>query len=88
MFEEIRCCKEIMKKHFKKERAMIKENERHFRCQTCTKLYSEEDIRVRGHCHITGKYRNSAHQICNLDYRLTKRYLLFFLILKDMICGI
>ena len=25
------------------------------------KKYSEKDIRVRDHCHITGKYRRSAH---------------------------
>lgn len=31
------------------------------------KLYSEKNIWVRDHCHITGKYRGSAH-VCNANY--------------------
>ena len=27
----------------------------------------KKDIRVRNHCHVTGKYRASASQICNTD---------------------
>ena len=34
------------------------------------KQYTEKDIRVRDHCHITGKYRGSAHQECNLKLRV------------------
>ena len=34
------------------------------------KKYTEKDIRVRDHCHITGKYRGSAHQDCNLKLRI------------------
>ena len=34
------------------------------------KKYTEKDIRVRDHCHITGKYRGSAHQECNLKLRI------------------
>ncbi|KAL9988938.1 hypothetical protein ACROYT_G003434 [Oculina patagonica] len=32
--------------------------------------YTNDDIRVRDHCHITGKYRGSAHQECNLKLRI------------------
>ena len=28
------------------------------RCYICDKIYNEKDIRVRDHCHITGKYRD------------------------------
>ena len=28
--------------------------------------------KVRDHCHYTGKYRGSAHSICNLRYKITK----------------
>ena len=35
-------------------------------------LYFEKDIKVRDHCHITDKYRGSAYQICDANYRLTK----------------
>lgn len=29
-----------------------------------------KDTRVRDHCHVTGKYRGSAHDFCNLKLRL------------------
>ena len=36
------------------------------RCHICQKKYKDSDERVRDHCHITGKYRGSAHAACNL----------------------
>ena len=30
-------------------------------CWICDKLFDAGDNRVRDHCHITGKYRRSAH---------------------------
>ena len=47
-----------------------KKNEINFQniCYICNKLYTEKDIRVRDHCHITGKYRSSAHLICNTNF--------------------
>ena len=44
--------------------------------------YSEKDIRVRDHCHITGKYRGSADQDCDINYRLTDKILVIFHNLK------
>ena len=54
------------------------------RCHICEKEYSNRDnfimhkgkmikIKnhpVRDHCHITGKYRGSAHNNCNLQLRI------------------
>ena len=31
---------------------------------------TDKDVRVRDHCHITGKFRGSAHQECNLRLRI------------------
>lgn len=31
----------------------------------------KDDIRVRDHDHVTGKYRGSAHKNCNLRFRLS-----------------
>ena len=75
MLEEVEWCKSIMKKHFNKPLIMTEENELDFKstnhCHICKNRYSKEDIRVRDHCHITGNYRGSAHQDCNLKLRLS-----------------
>ena len=40
------------------------------RCHICFKNFKEGDHKVRDHCHYTGRYRGSAHDICNLRYRI------------------
>ena len=74
MLEEVKYCKKIMKKEFNKPLRMTKEDEEEFQkaneCHICNKKYTNEDIKVRDHCHITGKYRGSAHQECNLKLRV------------------
>ena len=53
---------------------MTKDDEEKFQkaeeCHICNKKYTDKDIQVRDHCHITGKYRGSAHQECNLKLRV------------------
>ena len=75
MIEEVDWCKSIMKTHFNKPLIMTEKNKLDFEssnnCHICKKRYSEKDIRVRDHCHITGNYRGSAHQDCNLKLRLS-----------------
>ena len=39
-------------------------------CHICGEKYDEKDVSVRDHCHITGKFRGSAHQGCNLKLRI------------------
>ena len=39
----------------------------------CNKEYNNKDAPVRDHCHVTGKYRGSAHNVCNRSYRLTNK---------------
>ena len=74
MLEEVKYCKKVMKTFFNKPLKMTKEDEEEFEkakeCHICDKKYTEKDIRVRDHCHITGKYRGSAHQDCNLKLRI------------------
>ena len=74
MLEEVKYCKKVMKKHFNKPLRMTEVDEKEFKkattCHICDKKYTEKDIRVRDHCHITGKYRGSAHQECNLKLRI------------------
>ena len=74
MLEEVKYCKKVMKKEFNKPLRMTKDDEEKFQkaeeCHICNKKYTDKDIRVRDHCHITGKYRGSAHQECNLKLRV------------------
>ena len=39
-------------------------------CHICGEKYTDKDVCVRDHCHITGKFRGSAHQECNLKLRI------------------
>ena len=74
MLEEVDYCKKVIRKHFNKQLNMTKSDEQEFQrakaCHICDKQYTDDDIRVRDHCHITGKYRGSAHQDCNLKLRI------------------
>ena len=74
MLEEVDYCKKVIRKHFNKPLKMTKYDEEEFQkakaCHICDKQYTDDDIRVRDHCHITGKYRGPAHQDCNLKLRI------------------
>ena len=54
---------------------MSEEDEQMFKtaeeCHICGQKYLNAEVRVRDHCHITGKYRGSAHQDCNLKLRIS-----------------
>ena len=54
-------------------------------CHVCNKEYKNKDVPVRDHCHVTGKYRGSAHIDCNLSYRLQIKFMPHFIILEVMI---
>ena len=38
-------------------------------CHICNLEFDEKNEKVRDHCHITGKFRGAAHNICNLKYK-------------------
>ena len=52
---------------------MSDENERDFRnsteCYICEKPFHSRTIKVRDHCHLTGKFRGASCQHCNLNYK-------------------
>ena len=48
-------------------------------CWICRKDFEEGEVRVRDHCHFTGKYRGAAHQKCNALFRKPKFVCLFSL---------
>ena len=74
MLEEVEYCKAVVKKCFNKPLVMTEDDEQCFRtmdgCHICGEKYTDKDVRVRDHCHITGKFRGSAHQECNLKLRI------------------
>ncbi|XP_057296192.1 uncharacterized protein LOC130625142 [Hydractinia symbiolongicarpus] len=39
-------------------------------CHICMKPFSDENRKIRDHCHYTGLYRGPAHNTCNLKYRI------------------
>ena len=43
-------------------------------CFICEKHFGNDKkpIKVRDHCHYTGKYRGAAHSACNLQYKISK----------------
>ena len=74
MLKEVEYCKAVIKKCFNKPLVMTEVDEQHFKtmdgCHICGEKYTDKDVRVRDHCHITGKFRGSAHQECNLKLRI------------------
>ena len=74
MFEEVEYCKAVVKKRFNKPLAMTENDEMCFKlmdkCHICGEKYTDKDVRVRDHCDITGKFRGSAHQECNLKLKI------------------
>ena len=82
MIEKSKYCSDMMKTHFSKELAMTKQDnddiENSTKWWTCDKDYIDTDVKVRDHCHISGKYRGSAHRDCNINVKLNQKILLVF----------
>ena len=47
-------------------------------CWICNKLFDVSDDKVIDHCHITGKYRSTAHWSCNINLKITKKVPVIF----------
>ena len=75
ILEEVEYCKAVIEKRFNKLLVMTEDDEMCFKlmdkCHICGEKYTDKlDVCVRDHCHITGKFRGSAHQECNLKLRI------------------
>ena len=47
------------------------------KCYICKRKFGTDNNnkkyhKVKGHCHYAGKYRDAAHDICNLRYKIPK----------------
>ena len=88
MLEEVEYCKAVIKKRFNKPLVMTEVDEQHFRtmdgCHICGEKYTDKGVCVRDHCHITGKFRGSAHQECNLKLRIKSENLKIPVIFQNL----
>ena len=79
ILKEHKYCKKIIKDQFNKNLVMTEEEEYLFQqsnsCWICKKIIDNEDEKIRDHCHITDKYRGSAHWDCGKNFQLAKKYL-------------
>ena len=83
VLEEEKYCQEVFKQNFNKPLEMTPEDIIEFKkqesCHICGRDYTAEDYLtksmepVRDHCHITSKFRGSAHSKCNLNFQLTDK---------------
>ena len=87
MIEESSYCNEVMKKHFNKELVMTKKDMEDFKnstkCCICDNTYVDGGVKVRDHCHITGKYKVSVHRDCNINFKLNHKIPVIFHKLKN-----
>ena len=85
MIKESKYCSEVMKKHFKKELVMTKEDNENFKnstkCCICDSDYVDNDVKIRDYCHITG---GSAHRDCNINLKLNHKISVVFRNLKKI----
>ena len=86
MIGQSKYCSELIKKHLNKELVMAKEDNEDFKnstkCWICDSDYVD-NVKVRDPCHITGKYRGSAHRDSNFNLRLNHKIPIVFHNLKQ-----
>ena len=52
------------------------------KCWIYDNAYVDGYVKVRDNCHITGKYRGSAHRDCNINVKLNHKFPVVFYNLK------
>ena len=66
---------------------VIKEDNENFensiKCWICDNDYVDNDVKVRDHWHIPGKYASSAHRDCNVNLKLNHKISVVFHNLKN-----
>ena len=87
IIKEIKYRSDVMKKHFNKEFVMTKEDNEDFKNSPkywiCDNTYVDNDIKVRDHCHITGKYKGSAHRDYNINLKSNQKIPVVFHNIKN-----
>ena len=77
MIEQSKYCRDVIEKHFNKELVMNKKGNEDFgnstKCWICDNNSTDNDVKVRDHYHITGKYRDSSNRDCNINVKLSHK---------------
>ena len=77
------------KKHFNKEFVRTKKDDKNFersaKCWICDNAFVENDVKVRDHCHVTGKYGGAAQRDCNINIILNYKIPIMFHNIKKMV---
>lgn len=47
-------------------------------CHICEKAFKPFETKVRDHCHLSGKFRGPAHNVCNLNFQTCDFIPIFF----------
>ena len=72
-----------MKELFNKELLMTKEDNEDFKnstkCGICDNHSVDIDVKVRDHCHITGKYIGSAYRDFIINLKLNHKFPVYFI---------
>ena len=67
----------MVKKRFNKKLVMTKKDNEDIEISTKCWIYNNDyidnDVKVRDYCHITGKYRGSAHRDCDINVELNHK---------------
>ena len=78
---EYKYCKKVMKKYFNKNLTMS-EKEQQFESSStswiCEKFIDIDDEKVRNHCHVTCKFRGTAHCSCDVNLQFAKEIPVIF----------
>ena len=87
MVKKSKYCSDVKIKHFNKELVITKEYNGDFVNSTkswiCGNDYIDGDVKVADHCHITEKYRGSAHKDSNINVKLNHKISVIFHNLKN-----
>ncbi|XP_071056426.1 uncharacterized protein [Onthophagus taurus] len=75
----------LYNKYFKTVKPIIPltaDEQRHFEsaenCIICQNPFTSNQVKVRDHCHISGKYRGPTHSNCNRNFKLQNFIPIFF----------
>src|SRR2546426_5600179 len=75
IFEEEKQIDEYMKEFYQSKMILTKDDWKIYNqakcCYVCKESFTDENYKVRDHCHVTNKFRGPACNRCNLQMKLT-----------------